>query len=209
MKDFHKYFEHIFCINLDRRPDKWKDSLNEFEKWGIKDFERISAYDGKRLDKGQYGVKTSEAGLILTNMDILKSSIERGFDSILILEDDFYLTEGFHRIDQLLSQVPKDWDLLYFGGNHNSHKGIVKPIKVGENLVKVHHTFATHAVAVNGKFFGEMLRKISSISSPLDVMLTDLQKKHNAYCFSPPIAKQRAGFSDIQMKNMDYHRWIK
>lgn len=209
MENFHRYFNRIFCINLDRRPDKWVDSLEEFKKWDIVNFQRVPAYDGKGLNKNDYRIKTSEAGLILTNIDILKSSIENKFERILILEDDFYLTGEFSMIDNLISQVPVDWDLLYFGGNHNSHKGFPEPIKLSENLVKVHHTFATHAVAINGKFFKEMLDKISSVSSPLDVMLTDLQKSHNAYCFSPSVAKQRAGYSDIQMRDMDYHRWIK
>ena len=30
-----KYFDKIYCINLDRRTDKWSECESEFDKWGI------------------------------------------------------------------------------------------------------------------------------------------------------------------------------
>ena len=32
-----KYFDKIYCINLDSRPDRWKECLEEFKKIGIDD----------------------------------------------------------------------------------------------------------------------------------------------------------------------------
>ena len=29
-------FEKIYCINLDRRTDRWDESIEEFKKWGWK-----------------------------------------------------------------------------------------------------------------------------------------------------------------------------
>ena len=46
-----KYFDKKFCINLDRRPDRWDIVSDEFNKWGIKDVERVSAVDGKTVEQ--------------------------------------------------------------------------------------------------------------------------------------------------------------
>lgn len=209
MPGINSFFESIFCVNLDRRMDKWDESLLEFEKWEIKDVQRFSAYDGKKLDPKGTLIKTSELGLVLSNIDIVEKCIEQNSGNLLILEDDCYFTSEIESFGELSQQIPDDWDLLYFGGNHNSHKGVKAPIQISKNLVQVHHTFSTHAVGINRKFFRTFLDRISKKDAPLDVMLTDLQKRCKAYCFSPSIAFQRVGFSDIQMQNMDYHRWIK
>jgi GR25 family glycosyltransferase involved in LPS biosynthesis len=209
MSGINSFFESIFCVNLDRRIDKWEESLLEFEKWGIENVQRFSAYDGKKLNSKETSIKTSELGLVLSNIDIVEKCLQENSNNLLILEDDCYFTPEIQSFVELSQQIPDDWDLLYFGGNHNSHKGVDPPIQVSKNLVQVHHTFSTHAVGINKKFFRTLLDRISKKNAPLDVMLTDLQKGCKAYCFSPSIAFQRVGFSDIQMQNMDYHRWIK
>ena len=30
-----KYFDKIYCINLDRRKDRWKETEKELKKWGL------------------------------------------------------------------------------------------------------------------------------------------------------------------------------
>lgn len=209
MNELNKYFDKIYCVNLDRRPDKWQESQEEFEKWGIKNVERFSAHDGKNLDSKPFKIKPSELGLILSNVDIIRNCIENGIERLLILEDDCYFTEDVTTLGNLLPQIPSDWDFFYFGGNHNAHKGVKAPERISDSVVRVHHTFSTHAVAINGRFLETMLSKIEQKTAPLDVMFTELQKIHNVYCFSPSIAFQRAGYSDIQLREMDYHRWIK
>ncbi len=48
MKNPFDYFDKIFCINLDSRPDRWKQVQKEFDKVGILDrVERFSALTGK------------------------------------------------------------------------------------------------------------------------------------------------------------------
>ena len=37
-----KYFDKIYCINLDRRTDRWEHFLNQSKNFGLNDFERIS-----------------------------------------------------------------------------------------------------------------------------------------------------------------------
>ena len=41
----NNYFDKIICINLDRRPDRWREAQEQFKKAGIT-VERFSAVDG-------------------------------------------------------------------------------------------------------------------------------------------------------------------
>ena len=44
------FFEKTYCVNLDRRPDRWSESLDEFNKFNLTSIERVSAVDGKTTD---------------------------------------------------------------------------------------------------------------------------------------------------------------
>src|SRR5262245_16092818 len=47
------FFDVIYCINLDRRPDRWRDARAEFEALGIAErVERVPAVDLSRPQLG-------------------------------------------------------------------------------------------------------------------------------------------------------------
>lgn len=52
-------FEHIVCINLDRRPERWQFMEYQFAKYGIPG-RRMSAVDGQTMD----AAKLAESGII-------------------------------------------------------------------------------------------------------------------------------------------------
>jgi len=204
-------FDRIYCINLDRRPDRWESFLEESEKFGLSGVKRYSAVDGDVLtNAGVINKKfpRAAAGLVMTNIQIMEECIRDKVDRVLIMEDDVEFTPGISDMSNL-DYIPENWDSLYFGGNHNTHKGIPMPKNHNERLLKISHTFSTHCVGFSGSFIPGVLDKIRKVDSPLDVAYTDLQKSHNFYCFYPAVAVQRAGYSDIQNQTMDYSNWIK
>ena len=42
----------IYCINLDGQPERWEYMENQFKYWEIKNYTRVSAYDGRDDDLG-------------------------------------------------------------------------------------------------------------------------------------------------------------
>jgi len=61
-----KYFDKIYCINLDRRKDRWKETEKELKKWGLLDqVERYSAVDGTSLEN-PYSINNGELGILTT-----------------------------------------------------------------------------------------------------------------------------------------------
>jgi glycosyl transferase family 25 len=202
------FFDKTFCINLDRRFDRWSECVAEFDKNKLVGIERFKAVDGKDLAELPKGfLTTSRLALVLTNMLILDKAIEENYSSILILEDDVEFTKQVGNMKSFFDSLPEDWDMLYFGGNHNTHVGSEPPTIINDKVCKLHNTFSTHCVAINNKAFKKILERLKKCDNALDVIYSELQKKLNVYSFYPMIATQRVSFSDIENKMTDY-KWL-
>jgi GR25 family glycosyltransferase involved in LPS biosynthesis len=202
------FFDKTVCINLDRRFDRWSECVAEFDKNKLVGIERFKAVDGKNLAELPKGFLTqSRLALVLTNMLILDKAIEEDYNSILILEDDVEFTKQVTNMKSFFDSLPEDWDMLYFGGNHNTHVGYEPPTIINDKVCKLHNTFSTHCVAINKKSFKEVLERLKKCDNALDVIYAELQKKLNVYSFYPMIATQRVSFSDIENKVTDY-KWL-
>jgi len=202
------FFDKTFCINLDRRFDRWEECLIEFNKNDLTGIERFKAVDGKELPQNSNGFVTpSRLALVLTNIKILEESIKNNYNSILILEDDVEFTDQVKNMDTFFDLLPEDWDMLYFGGNHNTHMGVKPPNIINDKVCKLHSTFSTHCVAINKKTFKQILERLKKCDNALDVIYSELQKKLNVYSFYPMIATQRVSYSDIENKITDY-KWL-
>lgn len=205
MKLFN-WFDKVYCINLDRRIDRWGETINEFEKWGLKDYvERYSGIDGKDIENNNK-INNGELGILLTHLKIITEAKEKNYKNILILEDDIEFTEKINDIDDYMSLVPTDWDMIYFGGNHNRHMG--KSINfINDKIIKLNDTYGIHCVALNNSVYDVILEIIIGKNKAIDVYYADIQKSYNCYGFNPSIALQRESFSDIQNKNVNY-KWL-
>jgi GR25 family glycosyltransferase involved in LPS biosynthesis len=202
------FFDKTVCINLDRRFDRWSECVAEFDKNKLSGIERFKAVDGKNLAELPKGFLTqSRLALVLTNMLILDKAIEEDYNSILILEDDVEFTKQVTNMKSFFDSLPEDWDMLYFGGNHNTHVGSEPPTIINDKVCKLHNTFSTHCVVINKKAFKEILERLKKCDNALDVIYAELQKKLNVYSFYPMIATQRVSFSDIENKMTDY-KWL-
>ena len=75
-----KYFDNIYCINLDSRKDRWQTCLDEFNKVGLTN--QVERFSGIKLSPGQ-------AGCTKSHYELIKLAKSRGEKTILVLEDDF------------------------------------------------------------------------------------------------------------------------
>lgn len=204
------HFEKIYCINLDRRTDRWGESVDEFKKWGIENsVDRYSAVDGKSLTEEDLNnfLDLGNMGLITTHINILEESIKEGYENILLLEDDVYFTPEILKYQEYLDLVPSDWDMIYFGGNHNLHMG-AQLNKINNKVAKLHSTYGLQCIVVKNTLFKPMLDVIKEKKAPIDVYYAKVaQKNYNCYGFYPSMALQRVSFSDLQNQVMD-NRWL-
>lgn len=194
MKTLNNFFSKIYCINLDRRPDRWEQCVDEFKRNDVF-VERVSAVDGKEFPKSRMGIKSGAYGLLLTNIKILEDAILNKYENILIFEDDVKFAENFNEIfSENIAELPQNWNLLYLGGINR-----IKPTGEKHKIFKTTHTITTHAVGINSNFFEILLESIKkNMASPIDKIQQRLQESYDAYVFIPNIATQRASYSDIE-----------
>lgn len=195
----NRYFSHIECVNLLRRADKWAECESEFLKHGLK-VERFNAIDGNTI--GYEGrLPDGAVGNLLSHIEILKKARDNGHKNVLILEDDVEFIDNLNEVfNDVVTQVPDDWDLLYLGGNHNN----APMVKVAENVRVINNTYATHCYAVNHTIYDSLIERLSEIDTEGDVIMAEVQKSCRAYCFTPVLAWQRAGVSDVFNVYVDY-----
>ena len=208
---FFENFDKVYCINLDRRHDRFSKFRDCVQKYDLGDFKRVSAVDGATLNAKDYAspLKNGELGLLLTNEKLISNAIQMNYSSILILEDDCTFTEEILKYTKLLEFLPEDWDMYYMGGNHNTHMGLSLPPFVNEKIIKIYNTCSTHFVSIRNIVYKDILSLIKTYRYPLDVAYTELQKSKNVYCYYPGMAKQIADYSDIQNTSTDYDWLIK
>jgi hypothetical protein len=178
--DPFRFFDLIYCINLDSRPDRWQEVVREFSAVGIAD--RVERFPAITHAEPREGCR-------LSHVECVRRADAAGAETVLIFEDDVIfrgLTQ--ERLARLLSRLRTipDWELLYFGGTV-----LADPERHGE-LMKVPMA-GTHAYAIHRRAFA----KIPECTLPYDIWLA---RNLQSYCADPIVAWQRAGFSDVDGK---------
>jgi len=203
MNDF---FDRIFCLNLDSRPERWENVCTELAKHNL-EVERISAIDGKKCQKPpDIKIKDGAYGSLLSQFFILKYAQHLGLKNFLFLEDDVEFHEDINNyFNHVKNEIPDDWDMLYLGGNHYPGQNLEK---ITEHVYRCECTISIHAVAFNAKIFETMIHKITDISQNVDIHYALSQSNINAYVAIPHLAWQKAGYSDIEEEHRDYY-WLK
>lgn len=204
MKSFiNEYFDGVYCVNLDRRPDRWNAVSLEFEKFGII-VERISAVDGTNIEQQGLRIRPNEMGCLLSHRSILERMIANKMNRVLIFEDDIYFTTDPNAaLTVVVPHMPPDWDMLYLGGNH-----VRTPAKYG-SIWKCSRTFTTSSYAINRGFAEKMLEKLGIGSMQVDVEYSETHLRGNSFCIRPSIVRQLPGYSDIQDSFIDYDDHVK
>lgn len=208
---FSAFFPHTYCVNLDRRPDRWEQCQKKFALLNLL-VERWPAIDGEQLDLNISGLPKGSLGNLITHINQLKFAQDENLENILIFEDDVVFDEDFLDIFSQHSQfIPDDWDVIYFGGNH-----MRSPTPFKGRLHLLRETYTTHAVAINAKFYDTAIKRMSEFSQtnngmPIDVYLVSLMVdainggSHKILGFYPNITWQEEGFSDIRGKVVNYN----
>lgn len=200
----NNYFDKIYCINLDKRTDRWEESQKEFQKINI-EVERFSAVDGtkiKNVDKLFVGhfEKAGQFGCLISHLNIIKKAKESEISSVVILEDDVVFCEDFNKEFNLcMNEMPENWDMIFFGSNH-----VYPPIKISDRIFKLQRAYSAHCYVIRDRMYDKLIGLIEPMYEPLDVTYANIQLISNCYVFNPHLVWQRPGYSDICEMVVDY-----
>ena len=106
--------DRIFIINLKHREDRRENVVNELKKAKLENFEIFDAVQPKTIEEINnwnpnfvnekpnwlrsdfLKFRLGSLGCLLSHVEIMKTSLERGYEQILILEDDAEFRLGKH-----------------------------------------------------------------------------------------------------------------
>ena len=146
----------IYYLNLDGQPERKQYMEDQFKYWEIKNYERISAYDGRDDDlsdiiKGRYpdNMSSGEVGCTTSHLKALKHYLETSdAPCAVIMEDDVDLqivkNWNFTWKD-FYSLVPYDYDVIQLaiictGPLHVAlHKRFVNDFSTASYVITRHH----------------------------------------------------------------------
>ena len=207
------YFDHVFCVNLDRRADRWTEAQAELLRCGVPACERFPAVD-------RHGASGGGANGCAASHRTLWRRIAGGGcgERVLIFEDDFSLTTrelllrvGYtaqreevqifdslpeqtaeERLAALLPHVPARWDLLYLGGGYESPPAA----RLNAHVIRNAGMHTTHAYAITRQM-AAMVTKwldagygVGTESDPIiysgasDSVLASLSKREDIFSYT-------------------------
>ena len=216
--DINFYFDKIYCINLDRRTDRWKNVESEFKKMNIDVF-RYSAIDGDNIDFSISNDLTenqlSDKGLIenrnslaclLSHLEIIKEAKLNNYKRILIFEDDVLFSKDFKNEIKKIEEL--DWKLLYLGASQFNWSGI----DTSKKYYRCNKTLGTFAYAIDSSIYDELIILLSSKVKSVDNYFSDFQiGRKDCYVLYPNIVVSIVSDSDIRnTKNIsEYSNTVK
>lgn len=98
-----------FCINLDRRPDRWALSEREFARFNLS----VTRWPGVEYVESPYpALRPGQAGCLDSHKQIWRHMLENGWPATLVFEDDVVFSSDFKDIFAAAArELPEDWDV--------------------------------------------------------------------------------------------------
>lgn len=198
MNAIDRYFDRIFCINMDRSPERWAHVQQEATKHGITRIERFRGYDFHEWDHYEARLRiqmdSAMCGCSHSHSGIFHLIAHYGWDKTLILEDDFeILHDNFsERFQASIAQVPSDWDLVYLGGGY----GTPPTKRISEHVVVADHIKTTSSYAIRAPYARLMAPMMAQKQGP-DDLLSGFNPLTKAYILHPRLVGQYCCMSSI------------
>jgi GR25 family glycosyltransferase involved in LPS biosynthesis len=175
----------VYCINLAHRTDKWKQTISECDKLGI----HVKRVEAIAESSGWEGCRKSHLSIL-----------SKAKPMFMILEDDVKFTGTMHDIEQCMSDLPSDWDMLYLGAN------LQAPIeKYSDKLYRLKSAYGTHAIIYNSQRVVDFIVQKNAGGRKIDVFYAEqVMEKFNVFATRPMLATQRPSLSDISQSYQYY-----
>lgn len=142
--------------------------------------------------RSNYKMGSKTIGCYLSHFILWKhlNSIEEHLDNDywMIVEDDVLLLDGWRKkVDDAISDLPKDWDILYAGHcciNNRIHGHIRDGLVVSKPL-------CTHCYIVRKKALNILIDECEKVWAPIDIQMSFIDyNKLKSFAIYPKIADQ-------------------
>lgn len=169
-----EYFDKVLYINMNKDKERNEHMIKQFEKFNIKNYERIEAVEPSNdfdlslsqivdsIEPSQYRnfIKKEDKYIVgqyycrASHIKAVQYAKEKNYKRILMLEDDVVFVTDPNKLLKNNTNILNDWDMLYFGGliEHVFRNQIVE----------------THAYALNQKIYDDIIHMGVSSGMEMD-----------------------------------------
>lgn len=193
----------IYLINLDQRPDRLKRIHDQFDPYNLS-INRVSAVNGWELPEkallelgGPYGIHMGRGhfGCMLSHLSILKHALEKGYETIWVLEDDATILKDLSVIPEIvdsLNRLDPAWDVFFTDRDYRSPKGgyiralatnarpdqPIHPLsyytgrtKISRDLERIHNRYATTSMLISKRGIKKLFEYFTHVYiwQPIDI----------------------------------------
>lgn len=150
--DPFSFFDAIYCINLDTRPDRWERMRGRLDALGIA--EAVRRFPAVLTPDKAVGSALSHRG-------ILEQARTQGLEHVLVLEDNAVFLAGTAAVlgPALQQLADLQWNACYLGGGwyrtQPSWRFRFPPVSA--HLEYVHGLTTTHAIAYHHRSYDQLL----------------------------------------------------
>lgn len=200
MLNFFNSFDAIYVINLDHRADRLEKFRQGLKKIGTEK----AMIENLIVRWPATNVPGNGAqGCILSHLAIVKEAKKKGYQKILVFEDDAlpFSTNPPDYQKVSIDVMDEEWDVYYLG--YNSHERL--ELSAPSSLL-AREIFSTHAIAYSHTFFDHFIESHERGEiEVLDVWLRyQVQPKMKCLASYPLLFTQMSGYSDIEKKEVSY-----
>uniref|UniRef100_A0A6C0HS78 Glycosyl transferase family 25 domain-containing protein n=1 Tax=viral metagenome TaxID=1070528 RepID=A0A6C0HS78_9ZZZZ len=191
-----------YYINLSTREDRKLNAIKQLSSVEF-DFERFNAVYSSN----------GRLGCSLSHLAILELAKKNDLPEVIICEDDicFKKPEFFKKQLKCFLKSQKKWDVLLLGGNITKPYSIVSPY-----AIRAENCQTTTGYIVKSHYYETLIHNIREgiknlLQYPkkhfyyaIDKYWLKLQKQDEWYLIYPLSVTQKAGYSDVEKKEINY-----
>ena len=195
--------DKCLVLSLERRGDRREFMQKQLEREGIT-YSFLDAVDGQLLKTellpeslisktSKENLSNGQFGCALSHYDIWLQMLEKGWDNLLLFEDDTVIDENFKaKLEIVMKEVPDDFDYLILG----SCGKIFERERVSKHVFVPYNTCCTDGYIVSKAGAEKLLTLAAPMDLKLggiDIVISELikRKKINAYHLDPLLCGQQ------------------
>lgn len=161
--------------------------------------EIIEAIDGATLPEIPEGVPLSKGdmGCLLSHLKALEYAKEKGWDCVMIFEDDAVQVENFEKkLQTCMREMPGNWDMLWLGGGDWRF-----PQPFSANLKRLVASWGTYGYVIRDTVYDYFIELFKEQKRSSDDYFRLNHSKYFSFRTTEPLVKHAVGQSDRMVIN--------
>lgn len=185
------YFDNIYCINLTKDFSRYSNMKIIFDNFNIVVDRWVATTD--TLFRGyKCGLKPKYLACLNSHLSIIEDALEKGYDKILIMEDDIVPVRDLEkRFSDFISEVPDNWDFLYLSYIRTDDEKTMwtyrdlEKNKISDNVVVANNFWSAMCYGISRQMMERVVKWYKS-NNPIEIdrfYVENVQRSGMFFCY--------------------------